>query len=175
MQEAERRETAQAAADHESVRLELARLRDESERCLQDYDARVAELGVEKLAKQQAEASVATLKHDLRHAQSCVEKLEAELAEARGVRERLEAELKEAQQARQNLQAEAARMAQERERAASRLAALPAALQILQTRMTDTLLRPLEEALRVELAPPPAGSLIGAARVPQAQEPSHDA
>jgi hypothetical protein len=48
------------------------------------------------------------------------------------------------------------RCAQERDRTRERLEGLPAALQTLQTRLNDTLLRPIEATLANELAPAPA-------------------
>ena len=56
-------------------------------------------------------------------------------------------------QARHTLDAQLARYAQERAHVAARLMELPNAIKVLQTRMTDSLLRPLEESLRLELAP----------------------
>ena len=41
------------------------------------------------------------------------------------------------------------RSQQERERVLARLAALPKAVEMLQERLADTLLKPLEEAIRV--------------------------
>ena len=45
--------------------------------------------------------------------------------------------------------------ADERQHASERLRSLPDALRTLQTRLADTLLKPLEETLRTELAPKP--------------------
>jgi hypothetical protein len=93
-------------------------------------------------------------------------KLEAELDTAHAARERLEAACRASTQRAAQLDAKLAACAAEREHAAARLGALPDALRTLQTRLHDTLLRPLEETLRCELAPPEAPPAAGAETEP---------
>ena len=87
-------------------------------------------------------------------------KLEAELQSAEAAKAHLEDEGRALEQRVRQLEASLAACAAERDRAAGRLRALPEALRTLQARLSDTLLRPLEETLRVELAPlPPTNSI----------------
>ena len=113
-----------------------------------DYERRLADLVELRRAKQQADASAASLERDVQHATGCVQKLESELQTACVMRERLERELREAREAKTDLEAEIARHRAERERATARLAGLPDAIKILQTRIADSLLAPIDEGLR---------------------------
>ena len=91
--------------------------------------------------------------HGERHA-----KLEAECGQAVRVQERLTGQLREAEQRERKLQSELQRCHSERERARERLGDMPQVLRAMQSRLTDSLLKPLEELISVELGPPGAAS-----------------
>ena len=158
VQQAERRQLEQAQGEREKAAAEVSQLRDESARLASEYEATVADLAETRRAKQQAKTEAAGLQEDLRHATSCVTKLEAELSEQRQTVAALGSQLRDAQQARCDLEAKHMRSQQERERVLARLAALPKAVEMLQERLADTLLKPLEEAIRVGFAHESGGS-----------------
>ena len=158
VQQAERRQLEQAQGEREKAAAEVSQLRDESARLASEYEATVSDLAETRRAKQQAKAEAAGLQEDLRHATSCITKLEAELSEQRQTVAALGSQLRDAQQARCDLEAKHMRSQQERERLLARLAALPKAVEMLQERLADTLLKPLEEAIRVGFAHESGGS-----------------
>ena len=99
-------------------------------------------------SKRLLETNLATSEHELKTSRQRQASLEAELREARGAAEGHEARWREAQQQKLALETSAARREQERHAANARLASVQQALQELQPRLTETLVRPLEEAQR---------------------------
>ena len=110
-------------------------------------------------AKETSEAKVITLEHSAKRTSERQQQLDAELAQAVTARDRLVGQLREAEEKERGVRGQLSKATAERERARERIAALPQALQTLQTRITDSLLRPLQETLRVELAAHPLNSV----------------
>ena len=102
----------------------------------------------------QATARASTLESQLKSASERHANLEGELSASHAARERLEGLWRQASGRARELEAQLATCAAERAQANERLAALPEALRTLEARMRDTLLTPIEETLRTELAPP---------------------
>ena len=154
------------------ARLDLDKVRDEAERRERARGAcRRARCG--EASAPGSEASRAGLESDLSHANGCLGKRDAELASARTRCERLDGELREALSAKRAAGRAAlhARSGASSVRLVSspllpqlcsrpqptltplsrphlRPGRLPEAVRILQTRLTDSLLRPLEEVVR---------------------------
>ena len=76
------------------------------------------------------------------------QKLEIELQSVTATNERLERELRALEQAKRRSDMINAEHERERERVAGRLSSLPEALRLLQVRLNDTLINPLEETVR---------------------------
>ena len=111
-------------------------------------DGRVQEVAALAASKRLVETRLATAEHELRTARQRQGGLEAEVREARGAADGHEARWREAQQQKLSLETTAARREQERQAANARLASVQQALQELQPRLAETLMRPLEEAQR---------------------------
>lgn len=114
----------------------------------QQLEGRAQEVSALTASNRLLEMRLATAEHELKTAQKRQSNLDAELREARGAAEGHEARWREAQQLRLVLETTAARREQERQAANARLASVQQALQELQPRLTETLIRPLEEAQR---------------------------
>ena len=102
----------------------------------------------------QASVRIGTLEHDVRSAKERLVLLEADLTSSNERASRLEVQVKALEVRERALQGQIAQCGAERERATARLEGLPEALRTLQARLSETLLRPIEETLKVELAPP---------------------
>ena len=144
-----------AAEEREGeLEAECGRLKHEAEQAASEHASRGEEMARSELARAQASARVATLEVELRGATERTGRLENELSAAQAARDKLESQWRTSAARERALESQLAACAAERAHAAERLGGLPEALRMLQARLNDTLLRPIDETLRLELAPP---------------------
>ena len=118
-------------------------------------EARSGELATNVEARKSAETRLAAMEADARKHGENRSQLEAERVQAIEARDRLVGQLRESEQRERELRASLQRCHSERERARERLADIPQVLRAMQSRLTDSLLMPIEELMSVELAPQP--------------------